>query len=89
MTNAKFFRDIVTNILISKNKEIKAEDLYFTQTLMQYSLSYKPKYPEKTAADFVVYQNIFDGTMSLYSNSNAMIPTIRYFENMSDFNLKL
>lgn len=89
MTNAKFFRDIVTNILISKNKEIKAEDLYFTQTLTQYSLLYMPKYPEKTAADFVVYQDIFDGTMSLHSNLDAMIPTIRHFEDMSNFNFKL
>jgi hypothetical protein len=89
MTNAKFFRDIVTDILISKNKEIKVEDLYLNQTLMYYSLSYMPKYPEKTAADFVVYRNVFDGTMSLYSNLDAMIPTIRHFENMSDFNLRL
>lgn len=49
MTSAKIFRDIVTNILISKNKEIKAEDLYLNQTLMWYSLSYMPKYPEKNS----------------------------------------
>ena len=81
---AKVFRNRVSARIKAIDKNIKDDDLYFTQTQNGYSLAYLPDYPENNKVDFVVFQNL-DGTIEMNRNLYALIPTIRKFKDIYDF----
>lgn len=85
---AKEFKQRVADKLKDVDKNIKNEDLYFYQTATDYCMEYKPNYPEKSNGDFVVYQDM-NGSISIYGNLNAPIPTINRYENITDFEKRL
>ena len=85
---AKEFKNRVIKKLKEINSEIEDDDLYFSQTLTGYYLEYKPKYPEGSPADFIVCQDL-NGSISIHGNMDAMIPTIKHYENIVDFEMHL
>lgn len=86
-SNFKLFREAVTR-KVCNNPEISAEDLYFSQTKCGYYAEYRPAFPNETPADFIVYQDL-NGSVSLYCNFGALIPTKSIFENLTDFEFDL
>ena len=50
--STKEFKNRVVTKLKNVNKNIKAEDLYFNQTLKYRCIAYKPNYPEQSLGDF-------------------------------------
>lgn len=85
---AKEFKKRVKAKLIQINNDIKEEDLYFSQTTSGYYMEYKPNYPNRSNGDFIVYQDL-SGSISVYGNMNAIVPTIEKYENISDFEKNL
>lgn len=85
---AKEFKKRVKAKLIQINNDIKEEDLYFSQTTSAYYMEYKPNYPNRSNGDFIVYQDLA-GSISVYGNMNAIVPTIEKYENISDFEKNL
>lgn len=81
---AKEFRSRVSIKIKTIDENIKDDDLYFCQTRNGYSLAYFPYYPENNNADFIVFQNL-DGTIEMNGNLYALIPTIRKFKDICDF----
>ena len=69
------------------DNDITEADLYFAQTLTGYSVAYKPNYPDTSAADFSLHQNL-DGTLTLYGNGDALVPTIQEYASFEDFEQK-
>lgn len=85
---SKEFQQRVPAKLMQVDKNIKKEDLYFSQTATHYSLAYKPNYPENNNGDFIVYQNV-NGALSVHGNLYALVPTIKGFEDINDFEKNL
>lgn len=85
---AKEFRQRVANKLKSVDENIKEDDLYFSQTATGYSIDYRPNYPEKTNGDFIVCQDL-NGSISVYGNMDAFIPTISHYEDIEDFEKRM
>lgn len=81
---AKEFQNRVKTKLMETNKGISPEDLYFSQTASGYYIEYKPEYPNRSNADFIVYQNLV-GTISVHGNMNSLVPTIRHYDNIDEF----
>lgn len=69
-------------LILNKCKvwEINTEDIYFNQTRDNYYADYKPKYPNKSGADFTVVKDIWKNTIQIYGNFDALIPTIKPLE---------
>lgn len=82
---AKEFKKRVAAKLIQINPDIKDDDLYFSQTATGYFIEYKPLYPESSPADFIVFKHLLVDAMSVHGNSSALLPTIRHFEDIKDF----
>ena len=61
------------------------ENWYFSQTATAYYADYRPKYPEKTAADFTVMLDFghANARLNIYADT-ALVPIIRQFSNMQD-----
>ena len=86
MTSVKEFKKRVTVKLLNINNEIKEEDLYFDQSADLYTIEYKPNFPDKSNGDFMICQKILNEEISVYGNYSALIiPTIRHFKNLDDF----
>lgn len=85
---AKDFKRRVKQKLIQMNKDIKEEDLYFSQTTTGYYMEYKPNYPYRSSGDFIVYQDL-NGSISIHGNMDAIVPTIEKYENIIDFEKNL
>jgi hypothetical protein len=85
---AKEFKNRVKTKLTESNKDINPDDLYFSQTASGYYIEYKPKYPNRSDADFIVYQDLA-GSISVHGNMNALVPTIQHYENIYDFECSL
>ncbi len=66
------------------NKDIKDDDLYFSQTERGYYMEYKPNYLEESNADIIIYQDL-NGSISLYGNRGAVVPVTKIYENINDF----
>ncbi len=81
---AKEFQRRVKAKLQQIDGNIKEEDLYFSQTATSYSMDYKPKYPIRDNADFMVYQD-WEGHVIVYGNLYAGAPVSRRFTNINDF----
>lgn len=81
---AKEFKERVIAKLKQIDANIKDDDLYFTQTKDSYHIAYMPEYPNNNNADFVVYQDLA-GNISLSGNLYSLIPTIRRFTDINDF----
>ena len=84
----KEFRNRVSESVKKVDESISDDDLYFSQMRNGYSLAYMPCYPETSNADFIVYQDL-DGSIRLDGNLYSMIPTIRKFKNIDDFERNL
>lgn len=82
--STKEFRNRVVTKLKNVDKDIKAEDLYFNQTLKYRCITYKPNYPEQSFGDFCVEQDILTGEIRIY-NDMPYIPIIRRFKDIDDF----
>lgn len=74
--------------MIQIYNNIKESDLYFSQTTLGYCMEYKPNYPYKSNEDFIVEQDL-NGSISVYGNMDAMVPTIEKYENIIDFEKRL
>lgn len=72
------FKQLILNKC--KTWEIDTEDIYFNQTRDNYYADYKPKYPNKSGADFTVVKDIWKNTLQIYGNFDALIPTIKPLE---------
>ena len=83
--STKEFRNRVVTKLKNVNKNIKAEDLYFNQTLKYRCIAYKPNYPEQSLGDFFVEQDILTGEIRIYTDNIPYIPIIRRFKDIDDF----
>ena len=81
---AKEFKKRVGEKIVQLDRNIKEDDLYFSQTVMGYYMEYKPNYPYSSNGDFIVYQDL-NGSISVYGNFNALIPTINKYEDINDF----
>ena len=49
-----------------------------------YYADYLPKYPEKSAADIGIAYCFITGEAKMYGNLEAMIPTIKKFDNIGE-----
>lgn len=85
---AKEFKNRVKTTLMKIDGTIKEDDLYFSQTTSGYYIEYKPKYPDRSNADFIVYQDLA-GSISVHGNMLALVPTIEHYEDINDFEQKL
>ena len=81
---AKDFKRRVKAKLMQVDKNIKDDDLYFSQTVRGYYMEYKPNYPQKSNGDFIVYQDL-NGSISVYGNMDAIVLTIEKYEDIDDF----
>ena len=81
---AKEFKNRVKTKLMQIDGNIKEDDLYFSQTVSGYYIEYKPKYPERSNGDFIVYQDL-NGSISVHGNVDALVPTINHYEDIEDF----
>ena len=81
---AKEFKSRVKTKLIESNKDINPDDLYFSQTTSGYYIEYKPEYPNRSNADFIIYQDLA-GSISVHGNMNALVPTFHHYDNIDDF----
>lgn len=84
---ANEFKSRVKAILMQIDGNIKEDDLYFSQTTSGYYIEYKPEYPNRTNADFIVYQDLA-GSISVHGNMSAVVPTIEHYEDINDFEQK-
>lgn len=82
---AKEFKARVFAKLKQVNPEIKDEDLYFSQTQSGYYVEYKPNYPESSPADFIVFKHLLVDAMSVHGNYGALVPTIKNYENIDEW----
>jgi len=85
---AKEFKDRVKEKLIQIDGNINEADLYFSQTVSGYYMEYRPKYPERSNGDFIVYQDL-NGSISVHGNMDALVPTINKYESIEDFEKNL
>lgn len=85
---AKEFKQRVKGKLMQINRDIKEDDLYFSQTASGYYVEYKPNYPERSNGDFIIYQDL-NGSISVYGNLEALVPTINKYEDIEDFEKNL
>ena len=81
---AKEFRNRVKEALIKVDGTIKDDDLYFSQTTSGYYIEYRPEYPNKSNADFIIYQDLA-GSISVHGNMLALVPTIEHYDDIKDF----
>ena len=84
---AKEFKNRVKTTLMKIDENIKEDDLYFSQTTSGYYIEYKPEYPNRSNADFIVYQDLA-GSISVHGNMSALVPTIKHYEDINDFEHK-
>ena len=73
MTAAKF-----KNGVLSAMPESERKHIFFSQTKTAYYADYRPKYPEKSAADFLIYADVVTGCATLSANT-AAVPTIKRY----------
>lgn len=85
---AKEFKKRVHSKLKEVDENICDDDLYFSQTVTGYYMEYKPMYPERSNGDFIVAQDL-NGSISVHGNMDALVPTIRKFEDIEDFEKNL
>lgn len=85
---AKEFKHRVKTKLMESNTDIKEDDLYFSQITSGYYIEYKPEYPNRSDADFIVHQNLV-GTISVHGNMSALVPTIQHYNDIDDFERSL
>lgn len=62
-----------------------SNEWFFTQTATGYYADYRPKYPERTAADFTVAIDfsVINPRMTIYQDT-ACLPTIKQYSKVSD-----
>lgn len=85
---AKEFKNRVKTKLMQIDGNIKEDDLYFSQTVTGYCMEYKPEYPNRSNADFIIYQDL-NGSISVHGNMLALVPTIKRYEDINDFEQRL
>lgn len=85
---AKEFKERVIAKLKQIDANIKNDDLYFSQTVTGYYMEYKPEYPNRSNADFIVYQDL-NGSISVHGNMTALVSTIEKYEDINDFEKNL
>lgn len=82
--SAREFRQRVKAKLM-QTKNIKEEDLYFATMLDTYYVDYKPAYPKKSNRSFTVCMNWINGSIAVYGNPDAPVPTISHYKDLEDF----
>lgn len=83
MSGFSHFRDIIAEL-----PNFNAEHWLFSQHRDGYSAAYRPRYPEKTAADFMIYcetptDEPWAGTWTL-SADTACVPIMKKFKSFAD-----
>lgn len=83
--------------LISVDKKLDTNRLYVSdekvireanKEAVNCRISYKPAYPHTSNGDFVIYVTS-NGRISIYGNISCIIPTIRRFDDICDFERNL
>lgn len=74
MTNKEFRNGIAATL------GKKSENVYFSQTATAYYADYRPKYPAKTAGDFLITGNILTGHITM-SADTAAVPIIKEYDS--------
>lgn len=74
---AKQFREAVTSAFGER------ENVFFSQQAQGYYASYQPKYPEKSAGDFLISYGIFSGKLTISAETDV-VPTVREFESLEE-----
>lgn len=69
---------------IKKRFKGKTGNLFFNTMSDMYYADYSPKYPEKSAADIHISYCFTTGEAKMYGNLEAMIPTIKEFDNLGE-----
>jgi len=64
---------------IKKAIGYKAPQLVFDITTNEYTAYFRPKYPERTAADIMIVYNPAIAAFKLYGNLEALIPTTKHY----------
>ena len=88
IVGAKEFKDRVTKKLKEVDINIKEDDLYFSQMLSGYYMTYRPCYPNESVADFVIYQDL-NGSISVNGNLQALLHSIEKYEDLYDLERRL
>lgn len=88
VAGAKEFQQRVKKKLMQIDGNIKEDDLYFSQTMSGYYMEYKPNYPDKSNGDFIVCQDL-NGSISVYGNMDALVPTSNHYEDIAVFEKRL
>lgn len=88
VAGAKEFQQRVKKKLMQIDGNIKEDDLCFSQTVSGYYMEYKPNYPDKSNGDFIVCQDL-NGSISVYGNMDALVPTSNHYEDIADFEKRL
>ena len=57
--------------------DVDKNNLLFSQTLHNYSVAYKPKYPEDSPADFIIVYNHINDSCELLGNSQSVFGATR------------
>ncbi len=66
--------------IVSAMPEVNRKHVYFSQTATAYYADFRPEYPEKSAADFLVTGNHATGKITLTAET-AAVPTVKEYEN--------
>lgn len=77
--NQKEFRSVVVHLMGTN------ADLYFGTMQDVYIAEYKPKYPQRSNADFIIIYDWVTAEFKIYGNLYSLIPTIIRFENLQEF----
>lgn len=86
---AKEFRSRIKRKVQKINNSIKEDDLYFSQTLGGYYLSYQPNYPNSSRKDFIIAQDLA-GSITVDGNQYSIFGHgLKSFNNIDEFELKM
>ncbi len=77
MVSFKEFREEI-------GKVVPEESLHFSVMSDTYYADYKPKYPEKTAADMSICYCFLSDEASVYGNLEALVPTVKRCKGLDD-----
>lgn len=75
------FKESILRAVNTTEKEVKAEDLYFSQTTTAYYADHRPNFPKKCSADWLISCNNLTGAATM-SADTACIPIRMEFADL-------
>lgn len=68
------------NGILSAMPESNRQHVFFSQTVTAHYADFRPKYPEKSAADFLITSDFVKGCITL-SADTAAVPVIKEYDS--------